>query len=324
MLFTDSDIISDVDLTAIDAQCATVAATQDIQIQITGAQGIIRKTAEECGHEIVSQFQNYSGYLASPSIGINHTAAVNNIFSSSISRPRFRLNQVVALTPDPSMRLIQQWLAYSALYKLYRAAFARYAKKEDRFERKMELYADERGTAWNRIEAAGIPIVLVPLPCPGAIREPGAGTFSASNVSAAGSGSGDPGSQYDVAITWTGAQYVSPSNPANNESGPSASVSIDVAAGQLITVSISGLSAPASTPPNVGTADGLYTQMQATGWNVYVGTPGGTLYLQNATPIAVATTSYTLASKPTLSGSVLGAGQFPDYNFAWQRVRMRA
>jgi hypothetical protein len=324
LLFTDRDVITVADLTAIDAQCATVAATQDDPIVLDGDMGIIRKAIEECGHEVLSEFQTYSGYLVSPSLSTNHVAAVQNTFSTSISRPRFRLNQMVALGTDPSNRVLYQWFAYSALYKLYRSAFARFSGKDDRFQRKMDLYNQERKYSWQRIESTGVPIVQVPLPCPGAIREPGAGVFSESNLSHGGSGSAETGQAYFVVITWTGPQYLSPAVPMQNESGSSVAAEVVPAATEKITVSIAGLNPPSLTPPNVGTADGLYTQVQASGWNVYVGLTASTLYLQNAAPIPVSTTTYTLLDKPVLSGSVAGLGQFPDYNYAWQKTRMRA
>jgi hypothetical protein len=57
---------------------------------------------------------------------------------------------------------------------------------------------------------------------------------------------------------------------------------------------------------------------------VYVGLTGKTLWLQNASPIPIGTTSYTLANAPTLSGNAMGTGQHPDYNFAFQNVLWRA
>lgn len=323
-LFTDSDIITADDLQAKDPEIRKIASAESPPIILEGNSSIIRNTVEECGHEILSRFQNYSGYLVSPSMPINHVAAVNNIFSTAISRSRFRLNQVLGSGPDPSVQLVQRWLEYSSLTNAYRAAFARFSDKNDRFERKMDLYAEERDKAWARITWTGIPVVLIPLPCPGAIREPLAGTFDENNLSPSGSGSTDPGSSWFVAITWTGAAYQSPQNPAQNESGPSAAAAVTTASGQKITVSIANLTPPASTPPNVGTADGLYTQVQATGWNIYAGSDASKLRLQNATPIPVGTTSYTLPDQPTSTGALAAKGQFPDYNFAWSQIRFRA
>jgi hypothetical protein len=167
-------------------------------------------------------------------------------------------------------------------------------------------------------------VVLIPLPCPGALREFDAGTFGDSNVSAGGAGSHDAGGDYRMAVTWVGQSYVSPAKKANAESAGSAKVSITTAAGELLTVSIAGLTPPTLDPPAVGTAEGLYTRMPAVGWNVYVGAATGELYLQNAAPLPLATTTYTLADAPVLSGSRLEPGQFSDYSFAWQHMLQRS
>jgi hypothetical protein len=78
------------------------------------------------------------------------------------------------------------WLIYNALYHFYRAAYARFSGGGDRYSRKMELFEDEASKAWSRLIADGIPVVLNPIPCPGAIREFGVGTWGDSNVTAGG------------------------------------------------------------------------------------------------------------------------------------------
>lgn len=324
MLFTDNDIITSTDMMAFDAEAGQVASSEKPAILLNGPGSIINRAVTECGHRLRQKFQNFSGYLVSPGINLNHVAAVLNILSTAINRNRMFLNQVVALDPDPTKRLMRQWFMYYALFLLYRDAFARFAKQADRYGRKMDMYKQEASAAWDRLVSDGVPVVLMPLPCPGALRELGAGTFQSSNVTVGGSGSSDPGGTYNVAITWTALGYVSPTNKGNAESAGSVAVSKTTASGQLITVTTTGLTAPSATFPAIGTADGLYTPLVATGWNVYVSGDGLTFYLQNATPIAVGTTSYTLASGPVLSGSTLGVGQFADYNFAFQNMLQRA
>ena len=322
MLFTDADVITTDDLIVLDPECTKVATAESITID--GYSSIIRHALEEIGNRLMNLYQNYSGYYVSPGMNLAHVAAVNNIGSTSVSRPRMRLNQVVALSPDPSQRHFKHVLEYKSLRLLYRAAFARFSKQTDRYQRKMDFYDGEEKSAWSDLLSVGVPIVLVPLPCPGAIRELGAGTFNAAAVSASGSSSSEAGNTYDVSITWTGADYQTPLVRKNNESAGSAIVTHTVAAKQVLTVSIAALTPPTISPANVGTADGLYTQMAATGWNVYVGLAGETQYLQNATPISVSTTSHTFTDAPVLSGYAIQPGQFPDYNFAYQRVFSRA
>jgi hypothetical protein len=322
-LLTDSDIISTADLQAIDPECVKVASSQNPPITLSGVPSIIHQTLAEACSDITARFQNFTGFLVSPGVNLAHMAAVSNVLSTSISRPRMRLNQVVATGPDPSRQDVKLWLGFSALRALYRAAYARFTKEQDRFARKMEFYELEESRLWTNIRSSGIPIVLVPLPCPGALREPNPGTWGAANLAHGGSSSADPGSIWYVAITWTGAPYISPTVTGNAESGPSASETVTVLAKEVITVSISTLNPPGVTPTNVGTADGLYTQIQATGWNVYVGASASLMYLQNAAPIAIGTTSYTLADMPVLSGPIMGSGQWADYNWAIQNVLQR-
>jgi hypothetical protein len=323
MLLTDSDIITAADLAVLDPECLKVAASQQMPIVVEGPGSIIRHTIEECCTELLAKFQNFSGYLVSPGINLNHVAAVMNILSTAINRPRMRLNQVVATQPDPSKPAMQHWLEHAALRNLYRAAFARFSANEDRYQRKMEWWDAETKTAWLRLINQGIPIVLQPLPCPGAVREYNAGAFDGSCLAAAGTGSSDPGQTWELAITWVGAAYGSANNKNNNESAGSAAAQVVTSSGQVITVSIANLNPPAATLPPIGTADNIYNQVAATGWNVYAGNVGGPYFLQNATPIPLSTSSYTLANAPVLSGTTLQAGQFPDYNFAFQNVLMR-
>ena len=271
MLLTDSDVISTATLQALDSECARVAAAETPAIQLEGPDSIIRRAVTTCGDELKAAFQNFSGYLLSPSMNINHVAAVMNVYSAAISRPRFRLNQVVAIEPDPTKHAVRRWIEYSALEKLYRSAFHRFvgSKNGDRYEAKMLLYHEEKDAAWRTLRSQGIPVVLIPLPCPGALREFDAGTFEASNVSAAGSGSSDPGGKYLVAITWVGQPYVSPTNKANAESAGSAQVAVTTTAGQVITVATTGLTPPTLDPPAVGTVEGLYTRMLSVGYQIY-------------------------------------------------------
>jgi hypothetical protein len=75
----------------------------------------------------------------------------------------------------------------------------------------------------------------------------------------------------------------------------------------------------------IGVSDGVYSPLQATHWNVYVGRDGDqNLWLQNANPIPVGTQSFTLPNAPLLSGNALISGQSEDFNYAFQNVLSRA
>jgi hypothetical protein len=325
MLFTDADCLTIQDLAIIDPECTGVASSEKPAIVLSGPNSIIRHTMEECGNELMAKFQNFSGYLVSPGLSLNHIAAVMNIMSTAISRPRMRLNQVVAIGPNPTKNAMKHWLEHTALRNLYRAAFARFSRNEDRYQKKLEWWDEEATRAWKQLIYQGVPVVLQPLPCPGALREFNAGTFDTTCVTAGGSGSADPGSTWNVAITWVGAAYVSPSNKNNAESAGSAVVTVNTTSGQVLTVSIANLNPPTSTLPPIGTADNIYNQVSASGWIIYCSSGNGPFYQQNSTPIPVGTTSYTLPAAPVQSGaSTLQAGQFEDYNFSWANILFRA
>jgi hypothetical protein len=322
MFITDSDCITATDLAAVDPEVTSLQPVLQGPA-IVGPESIIRQAVEDCCQEIIARYQGYSGYLVSgPGGYANHLAAVTNIYSTSISRPRMRLNQVVILESDPAKGLVRRWMIYRALTFFFRSLYHR--KIDDRYEAKMNFYEAEAKKSWQRIEWAGIPIVLVPLAAPGAIREYQAGTWGQSNVTATGSGSSDPGSQYDVVITWTGQEYQNYRNHNNSESAPSIIASIQVPAGEFVQVSLSGLNPPNGVMPDVGVADGAYSPMAATGWNIYAGISGTTLCLQNSTPIAIGTTTHTLSAVPGVNSMTVGVGQYPDFSYSFNRVLQRA
>lgn len=323
MLFTDSDIITPTDLAVVDQE--VLSDEKAFNLTLSGPNSIIRRAVEEAGTEITAAFQNFSGYLVGLGISANHVAAVLNTLTTAINRPRARLNQVCALDPDATHLHMKRWLEYRALTGLYRSLYHR--KVEDRFEKKMNNYKAEASVAWNNLISNGLPVVLQPFACPGAIREYGAGVWGPTNVTGGGTGSDETGHVYDVVITWVNSVgYVSWANNGNSESAPSSIVTLPVTGGQVLTISLAGLNPPTGLlSMNLGTADGIYTPQPATGWNVYAGITGGILWLQNSEPIPVATTSYTFENAPSLNnGMNVGMGQHPDYNFAFQNVLWRA
>lgn len=329
MFLSDSDCLVTNDLAMVDAEVISLPQNQGIILPpLEGPDSIIRKAAEDTCREIQSIFQNFSGYMTAPGLNAAHIAAVLNINSTAVSRPRQRIQQVVGVNPDPTKHQVKDYIRYRALYNFFRALFHHFVgngNKGDRYEVKMNFYKEEARLAWQRLEAVGLPIVLIPLACPGSIRDVNNGTWDDSNVTAGGSGSTETGNDYDVAITYVGANYQSWSVRQNSESAPSAKQTIQATAGQVVSVSISTLVPPNGQQQSIlGLSDGVYTPMAATGWNVYVGLTGSTLYLQNSTPIPIGTTSYTLADAPTLkNGMPVGVGQAEDMNFAAFRITRR-
>jgi hypothetical protein len=322
MLITDCDYVAKSDLLAVDPEIGAISMANSIMID--GPNSIIRKGIEEIGITLTARFQNFSGYLIGLGVSSNHAAAVFNTLSTSVSRPRMKLTQAVAVSPDPSKVQFKTWTQYHILYLFYRAAFSR--KIDDRFAKKMELYKDEAERYWGFLEATGIPVITTPLPCPGAIREFNSGAWGTSNVTCGGSGSAEEGATYSIAVTWVNIpKYQSYSNTGNAESGPSVLVDTTPAAGQIITASISGLNPPNGMQAKIGVSDGVYSPLQATHWNIYAGQSGDQyLWLQNAGPIPIGTQSFTLPDTPILSGSPLVCGQSEDFNYSFQNVLSRA
>ena len=317
MLFTDGPFITVADLTEIDSEALKMATAEGVDIPT-----VILRSIQEAGSDLKARFQSFGGVLVGNGTNSAHISALMNGVASSVSRPAFRLNQVVVTEPDPTKIDFKRWVLMSALSDLYRTTVMR--KTNDRFLVKMDLFAEEALKAWARIKAVGCPIVLSPLPRPGATGEYNPGTWAAANVSAVGSAGSETGHTYDIAITWTGPTYASQTAKNNSESAPSATVSLAVAAGKYIQVSIASVNPPTGQYPQIGTSDGYFPQMQATGWNLYVGLTGQTMFLQNGSPYPIATTSVTMAAAPTLAGYGVGVGQFSDYNYAHQNMLQRA
>lgn len=314
MLFTDGNFVSSTDLVAWDPEVTAAAKAESIVID--SSQGsIITRAMTDMMSTVTARTQNFSGYYVGIGYTAAHEAAVRNTGSASINSPKARLSQIVAVSPDPSKRQFLLWGTMFTLQAFYRSAFHR--KDNDRYEKKMTMYKSEQDRAWANLKYMGLPIVYAPLSCPGATFEPGSGTWGDANLSSAGSSVQVGSVTYYVAITWVNsANYVSPSNTNRGESAGSTLGAVTILANQAVSVNITSLNPPTGSLANVGIADGVYSPQPATGWNVYVGTKRDQLWLQNATPIAVATKTYTLAAAPTLSGYPLTAGQWENVNYA--------
>jgi hypothetical protein len=135
-----------------------------------------------------------------------------------------------------------------------------------------------------------------------------AGTFSNSNVVLT-AGAGTATDEIDVAVSWVSGDL------SNNESHPSRVVPITLVNGQVLRVTLSGLTPPNGTQPVHTQAAARYSTRVATGWNVYAGKRGGTLYKQNGALLGLAAT-YTATGDPSYSGTEAGLGQYADINLA--------
>lgn len=313
-LLIDDDHVTLSDLLAIDPEVGEIADAESILVEGDGS--IIRQAWDECADTLLESMQAFGGDL----LGWPGSLALYGGFG--VTRPRVRLNQIVVSAPyGRRYSPLRRWMIYQALVLFYRAAMNR--RTSDRYELKWERMTEEAKRYWRHLWTSGLPIVAVPLACPGALHEYQAGEWSQENVSTVPGGSAAQDDLYYVAVTWTAGDYVSPTVKNNGESGPSKLTAITVPAGNVLRVSIAGLNAPGTIPFAPGIADGPFITRQATGWNVYVGKTDSALYLQNATPIPLATTTYTLPDVPVLSGSMLQPGQVPDANFTFQRTLQR-
>ncbi|GAC1700078.1 MAG: hypothetical protein NVS9B4_00810 [Candidatus Acidiferrum sp.] len=325
-LFTDSDFVTSTSLSAIDGELSkNVIGNAQLGVTLEGPNSVIRRTIEEAGALILAKFQSYSGYLIGGGTSAHYLAVNATGGNNAINRPRIRLAQVVAIDPDPSRVHLRRWLEYRCLAATFRAVFRRNtAKDQDRYAVKVNDYDQEAKSAAAALWSVGLPVITIggPLDCPGAIRQAYAGAFTANAVTHGGAGSTDTGGPWYCAITYTGALYVSPTVKGNAESGPSATQLVTTANGERITLSIAALTPPDGTMLT-GNADGIYVRMAATGWNVYVGATADTMRLQNAAPIALTSTTYTLTDAPTATGARMTSGQFSTSSYASSNIVAR-
>jgi hypothetical protein len=317
-LWTDSDFVTQNDLAAADPQILRVAQAENITLD-----SVISETITECQHELLARSQTFGGFYGGFGIGSGHIAAVMNTGGgrSNASRAYFRMSNVVVSANYPGqLSLVQRWVRNRAIDKCYRMASN--LRVNDRYLTRMEQFQEEEKASWAQLLDIGLPLIGQVLPCPAAVREVNPGRWSTDNVTdIAGSATGGG---YYVAITYTAsALYVDQNNKRNGESGPSAIVYHITNSSEVLKVDITSLNPPVSgQAPQIGMAEGLTTYLQATGWNVWVGTDPTAMYLQNSNPIAIATKTYMLSGDPTLSGYMMGTGQVGEYNFAFGSKRV--
>lgn len=321
-LFTDGEFISQADMQALDSEVNRLGAADGMSFTTAqgASNGILAQACDEMGRKIIADSQSVQGYMTPWAVPYNQAAAVLNATLPSVNRPRISLSQVVVSSVYPGYSSsIKQCTLYYALWILFRNALRRVAsgKDSDRYQAKMMEYDSEiKRRYYPRFYNEGVPVVYKPLACPGATHEPGAGTFDTTRLSLTAGTNGLGTTTYYVATTWTDSAqgYVSSAAKGTGESGPSATVPISVTTNNVIQVDITPLKAPdGSGPANVATGLGLFIKGNATGWNVYVGTAAtGPLYLQNATPVAIATKTYALAGVPTTTGAQMDVGQAPQ------------
>lgn len=325
MLWTDRDFVTGADLITLDAEVEDVAAAQGITLDDPNI-GLIHRSLAESASALMKYQQVFGGYLTNQNISGNHYNAVMNVGLPAVNRSRILMSQVVvdALVCN-EWSVLKTWAAYKSLARFFTDAANRTLK--DRYETKALRYKKEvTSTYFEAVRALGLPIVRQPLPCPGAVYEIGTGNWGAANVTTAAGAGTDITDTFDFAITWVDqSMYVGPTNKQNCESGTSAIVSLQLpSTGNVFVVNINGLNPPVTAQPNATLPVSVVAYGNATGWNLYVGLTGETLYLQNATPIPVAIKSYALPTDPVTSGFASDMGQFPELYFTFQNIIQRA
>lgn len=326
MLWTDGLFVTTADLRRLDSQVAEVAEAE--QISLTDPYyGSVRGAIEEAGRDLQNQLVMFGGYIGNGSVSANHLSAVMNVKQGSNSRSKAVLSQVVVSgETEYSWNIVKEWAVFSTLSFFYRDCFGRTVK--DRYESKMRYYRSELSRRiLPRMRGSGIPLVTSPLPRPGALFERDAGTWDNSNLSQT-AGSGTIQGTRDVVVTYVDmtavTPYVDEDNRGNSESHPSDRASISLTSGNVLRVSISTLVPPTGVQHPAQQIMAVVKPLTATHWNVYVGTLDGPLYLQNASPIPIDTTTYTLTGDPVTSGANPGVGQYPDRLMTLLLTRQRA
>jgi hypothetical protein len=343
MLWIDTDFISQSDLSSVDPDIVNVATSENVTL--LGDNSTTRRAIETAGNYLEGRLISFATYISSNDLSANHLAAVFYTGSQPNQRRRVTIDQFVVTNPRGGSSSyqnywsdIKQWVVNRALIEFYLAVSNR--AQNDRYDEKLDKFRlrDER-EMWPRLSKSGCPIVYRPMPAPAAAQWIAPGAWSASATAGPGTYVGE----VDVAITWVDQQYyVSYNSNGNRESGPSAIQSVTLATGQVLNVDIAGLNPPGGNVNPAELARGFMVPGTATGWNLYVGTHGGTRYLQNSPsapiPIRVipaanpsqivtsfsGTTSYTMPGDPQFTQYPVGIGQYPDAYLTFPNLFSRA
>jgi len=299
----------------LDAEATAIVANESLTI--TGANSIVRRGLEAAGEKILSAQGTFSQYGSVGGITAGHLSAVLNVGGSgSISSSRVALSQVVVSGPNTGVwSRTETWANWFCLAQLYRSAVNK--RSNDRYLLKLEEAERQRDVAWARIFESGIPTLVRPLSRPAALYTLAPGTWGTANLSSVG-GSGTVDDNVSVVVTFTSTDVTT-----NNESHPSEVAVQATTTGNVIKVDITSLNPPDGTQSLAERSQAITAPLQATGWNVYAVIEGGVLTLQNSSPIAIATKTYTFPDNPTTSGAAVAVGQSPERNLAFQNVALR-
>lgn len=307
MLWADADFISATDLLSEDPDIQDAA--DSLGLTLGGSNGAIRRGIEEAGRYLENALISFTTYISSNDLSANHLAAVFYTGSMPNQRRRFTLAQIVVSGQNLNYWSdIKIWAMNWVLKRFYISAANK--SESDRYTAKRDYYVKrERLEQWPALKQSGIPVVFRPMPAPDQAQSRNAGTWAASLVN----GSGIATVAYDVAVSYVDQQlYINENNTGNAEGQASQVKTLTLTSGKVIEVDITNLVTPNGAINIADIARGFVVPRNASGWNVWVGLTGSTLYLQNATPIPIATKTFTLAADPVLTGFSVGQGQWSD------------
>jgi hypothetical protein len=306
MLWVDRSPITAGTLQDIDPEITKVARAS--QLDLPGDGGVIQQAMQEAAIELLVALRTFDMYYGAGDLSGPHLAAVYNTGGGSPG-VRAGLRQIIVDHAVPKMRSnVELWLQARTLAYFYLLATNRGGP--DRYEDK---YKEWQRVSWARFDALsvlGVPVVSAPLPCPGAEMELDPGAWSAAAVI----GAGNAGTHV-LAVTYVGV------GASNNESAPSTPLTVITDPAEVVQVDIAGLTP--RTEPIMTSFSGDPVAQQVSGWNVYAGPTDEELRLQNATPIAFATKTFTFPADPVTTGRQLGRGQLPTRMLLLQRMMAR-
>lgn len=327
MLWTDRrSLIDQTYLSQIDSEVSPLAKDDDINLDDK-----ISISCTEALMDLNSRIQSFSGgFFVGGDVSMNHIAAVMNTGTRSQVTQRFLPVQIVVSGANGQPSPVMRWIAGHTLYSLFRDAMNRGGK--DRLKDKMNMYFGEMQRFFTaQLASYGCPIVMNPLSCPGAELEIDPGSFTNDNLSDAVNAAGTlDGVNVSVVVTYcdmsTTQMYRSAAVRNNSESYQSKTAQHLMTVGNVLLVDISTLNPPSGVQHPSTWQVCRITPLKATHWNLYVQSPSssGKFILQNSTPIAIATKTYTLAGDPSTAGATPGYGQYEDRRLTLSNIRTRA
>lgn len=324
MLWTDSIFVTPSDLADVDSEIPTIAAEEGIAL--SGTKGFIRRQIDEAGLDVLRRINVYGGWVGDSSLSANHIQAVLNTGGGAqAAKTKILLNNIVVsdLVAE-KWSSIKQWVVYKTVIAMYRNAYSRTASK-DRYKTKMNEFSRVMLRHQDFVFLdLGLPAVVAPLPCPGALLDIDPGTFGTDNLTQI-AGAGTVEGDYSIVVTYVDQSlYRSYQEDGNAESAPSERAHITLASGNVMKIDISSLNPPTGTM-HPGLLPWSSTSfLKATGWNVYAASDDATLHLQNSTPIPIETKTFTFDGDPDLTKSVVRNGQYPTVRYQFQRLMHRA